>query len=123
MLTTKQLEAHKKLHEYGGKVFDIPKGRRRRGEEGQWISDSMLKHLEELGLIKVVTVSESPWRYSGEESKGNYYRIKLTNISFRLHKGEIKPEEIEKPCWLEISDNAYWHGICPRHGKRHEKVS
>ena len=103
MLTDKQLAAHKKLHKHGGgKVFDIPKGRRRKGVQGQWISDAMLKHLEEFGLIKVVTVTESPWRYSGEESRGNYYRIKLTNQSFRLHKGEISPEEIEKPCWLEL---------------------
>lgn len=73
---------------------------------------TLLKHLEEYGILGVATVREIGWDSHGE---CQYYWLWITDKGIDLLTGKIAVKDIEKHC----NCNDRWsYGKCKRHGSK-----
>jgi hypothetical protein len=73
---------------------------------------TLLKHLEEYGVLGVATVREIHWGNSGSDRQ--YYWLWITAKGIDLLTGKLKVAEIEKPCIC--NNHCGYPYVCKQHG-------
>lgn len=84
------------------------------GIEWKYLANkTILKHLEEYGILGVATVREIRWGNSGPDR--DYYWLWITDKGMDLLTGKLKVADVQKHC----NCNDRWgYAICKVHGGR-----